>query len=113
MEPASAEWRSDRRNAYVELGLSKNGSPGHNRGAWFHEARRAAMLQGRFFRRLVELRTGCAKAPELPFAKVLTADSIQAIVTELKVEFRDRIYSPLVTLWVFLSQVLDADHSCR
>lgn len=71
------------------------------------------MLQGRFFRRLIELRTGCAKAPELPFAKVLTADSIQAILTELKVEFRDRIYSPLVTLWVFLSQVLDADHSCR
>jgi hypothetical protein len=25
----------------------------------------------------------------------------------------DRIYSPLVTLWVFLSQVLSADHSCR
>ena len=71
------------------------------------------MLQGRFFRRLIELRTGCAKAPELPFAKVLTADSIQAILTELKVEYRDRIYTPLVTLWVFLSQVLDADHSCR
>ena len=25
----------------------------------------------------------------------------------------DRIYSPLVTLWVFLGQVLSADHSCR
>ena len=25
----------------------------------------------------------------------------------------DRIYSPLVTLWVFLSQVLSQDHSCR
>ncbi len=25
----------------------------------------------------------------------------------------DRIYTPLVTLWVFLSQVLSADHSCR
>lgn len=24
-----------------------------------------------------------------------------------------RIYSPLVTLWVFLGQVLSQDHSCR
>jgi hypothetical protein len=70
------------------------------------------MLQGRFFRRLIELRTSGASAPELPFARVLTADSIQAMLAELKVEFRDRIYSPLTTLWVFLSQVLDADQSC-
>ena len=31
----------------------------------------------------------------------------------MKVEFRDRIYTPLVTLWVFVSQVLDPDPSCR
>ena len=71
------------------------------------------MLQGRFFRRLAELRTRCEHAPELPFAEALQAASIQAILEELKVEFRDRIYTPLVTLWVFLSQVLDPDPSCR
>ena len=27
--------------------------------------------------------------------------------------WRDRIYSPLVTLWVFLGQVLSADSCCR
>ena len=27
--------------------------------------------------------------------------------------FLDRIYSPLVTLWIFLGQVLSADPSCR
>ena len=27
--------------------------------------------------------------------------------------WKDRIYSPLVTWWVFLSQVLSQDHSCR
>ena len=27
--------------------------------------------------------------------------------------FRDRLFAPFVTLWVFLSQVLDADPSCR
>lgn len=71
------------------------------------------MLQGRFFRRLVELRSRYERAPELPFADALQAASIQAILEELKVEFRDRIYTPLVTLWVFVSQVLDPDPSCR
>ena len=71
------------------------------------------MLQGRFFRRLVELRTRYERAPELPFAEALQAASIQAILEELKVEFRERIYTPLVTLWVFVSQVLDPDPSCR
>jgi IS4 transposase len=71
------------------------------------------MLQGRFFRRLSELRTMQSKVPELPFAEVLTADSIQAMLVEMKVEFRDRIFTPLVTLWVFLAQVLDPDPSCR
>jgi hypothetical protein len=27
--------------------------------------------------------------------------------------WKDRIYTPLMTLWVFLTQVLSADHSCR
>ena len=27
--------------------------------------------------------------------------------------WKDRIFTPLVTLWVFLGQVLNADHSCR
>jgi hypothetical protein len=31
----------------------------------------------------------------------------------LDVVWLDRIYSPLVTLWVFLGQVLSQDHSCR
>src|ERR1043165_9321811 len=48
----------------------------------------------------------------LPFANVLTeevvADALAAVGGWL-----DRIFSPLVTLWVFLGQVLSADHSCR
>jgi len=27
--------------------------------------------------------------------------------------FRDRIYTPAVTLWMFLGQTLSPDHSCR
>src|SRR5690349_11208727 len=48
----------------------------------------------------------------LPFTDVLTdtviADALAAIGGWL-----DRVFSPLVTLWVFLGQVLSADHSCR
>src|SRR3954468_23300221 len=48
----------------------------------------------------------------LPFTDVLTdevlADALAAVGGWL-----DRIFSPLVTLWVFLGQVLSPDHSCR
>ena len=34
-------------------------------------------------------------------------------VREIKATWKDRIFTPLVTLWVFLGQVLNADQSCR
>src|SRR5262249_51406394 len=49
---------------------------------------------------------------ELPFTNVLTEDVITQALTALG-GWVDRIFSPLVTLWVFLGQVLSADHSCR
>ena len=43
---------------------------------------------------------------------VLTEDVIsEALATAGR--WRDRVFSPLVTLRVFLGQVLSADHSCR
>jgi hypothetical protein len=51
--------------------------------------------------------------PRLPFAHLLDPDLVQQALRDEKVSFRDRLFSPLVTLWVFLSQVLDPDHSCR
>jgi hypothetical protein len=32
---------------------------------------------------------------------------------QIKAPWNDRIYMPLVTLWVFLGQILSTDHSCR
>jgi hypothetical protein len=49
---------------------------------------------------------------ELPFTDVLTEEVIARALTALS-GWLDRIFSPLVTLWVFLGQVLSADHSCR
>jgi hypothetical protein len=49
---------------------------------------------------------------ELPFTDVLTEEVIARALAALS-GWLDRIFSPLVTLWVFLGQVLSADHSCR
>jgi Transposase DDE domain len=49
----------------------------------------------------------------LPFHDILDAEMVETAVAEEGVAFHERIYTPLVTLCVFLSQVLDPDHSCR
>src|SRR5881296_652337 len=49
---------------------------------------------------------------DLPFTDVLTQDVIEQALASIT-GWLDRIFSPLVTLWVFLGQVLSADHSCR
>ena len=43
----------------------------------------------------------------------LSEEIVEQALTAVAVVWNDRIYTPLVTLWVFLSQVLSADHSCR
>ena len=54
------------------------------------------------------LQEGC-----LPFADVLSAGCLDEALREVKAAWNDRIFTPLVTLWVFLGQVLNADQSCR
>src|SRR5690349_924385 len=49
---------------------------------------------------------------DLPFTDVLTEEAIVQALAALS-GWLDRVFSPLVTLWVFLGQVLSADHSCR
>ncbi len=49
----------------------------------------------------------------LPFSDLLNPARVARALETLKVEFRERIYTPVATLWTFLSQVLSADHSCR
>jgi hypothetical protein len=47
---------------------------------------------------------------DLPFTDVLSEGIVAQALTAAGVIWLDRIYSPLVTLWVFLGQVLSADH---
>src|SRR5262245_26596292 len=62
---------------------------------------------------LETVRARFARNGGLPFADVLTEASIREVLSEHGVEYRDRVFGPVTTLWGFLSQVLSDDHSCR
>lgn len=49
----------------------------------------------------------------LPFKEFLPETWITETMNELKIKYRSRIFDPIVTLWAFLSQVLDVDKSCH
>jgi hypothetical protein len=49
----------------------------------------------------------------LPFSDIVSTDLIEQALTALAVSWVDCVYTPLITLCVFLGQVLSADHSCR
>lgn len=69
--------------------------------------------QGRFRQQVRFLRRQFLQDGDLPFTNVLSEEIVSQSLTALKVFWKDRIYSPLVTLWVFLGQVLSADACCR
>ncbi len=59
------------------------------------------------------VRARFARNEGLPFADILTEASIRDVLNEHGVQFRDRVFSPVTTIWGFLGQVLSEDHSCR
>src|SRR5437588_10001788 len=62
---------------------------------------------------LQEVRARFARGQGLPFADSLTEPSILDALNQHGVQFRDRLFGPVTTIWGFLSQVLSDDHSCR
>jgi hypothetical protein len=78
------------------------------------EARRMRYSnQGRFRQQVRFLRRQFLQDGNLPFTNVLSDQIVSQALTAAGAYWVDRIYSPLVTLWIFLGQVLSADHSCR
>jgi hypothetical protein len=67
--------------------------------------------QGRFRQQVNFLRRQFLQVEALPFTSVLSEQNVAQALTAIQGLWKDRIYSPLVTLWVFLGQVLSADHS--
>jgi len=69
--------------------------------------------QGSVASQVESLQRQFAQAPGLPFADVLPAELVTRLLHEQDTAFYDRIYTPLVTLAMFLSQCQDADPSQR
>jgi hypothetical protein len=69
--------------------------------------------EARFQQQMRFLRRQFLQDGDLPFSDVLSEGIVAQALTAIDVCWVDRIYSPLVTLWVFLGQVLRADQSCR
>jgi hypothetical protein len=70
------------------------------------------LRRGAFHEQVRFLRRQFLQDGDLPFTNVLTEAVVAQALAALS-GWLDRIFSPLVTLWVFLGQVLSADHSCR
>lgn len=47
----------------------------------------------------------------LPFAQVLSEGEIVQVLEEQGVSYRQVLYTPMVVLWAWISQVLDEDKS--
>jgi hypothetical protein len=62
---------------------------------------------------LEEVRARFARDQGLPFADSLSELSILDALNEHGIKYRDRVFTPVTTIWGFLSQVLSEDHSCR
>ena len=69
--------------------------------------------QGRIQRQVSFLRQQFLQDGDLPFTDVLSTEVVSQALTAIGACWNDSIFTPLVTLWVFLRQVLSADPSCR
>lgn len=59
------------------------------------------------------LRRQFGQGSGLPFSEVLSVEMVQEVLDEVGSFFRERIFTPLTTVWVLLSQVTSEDGSCR
>jgi hypothetical protein len=79
---------------------------------WLIAARRPTVVQ-LIVRRVEEQANALRKAESINYPDLLDGALVESALAEEQLDFRIRIYTPLVTLWTFLTQVLDPDHSCR
>jgi len=59
------------------------------------------------------LRARFCQSDGLPFTDILSTPYLHKIIEEEVPKFRNRVFTPFVTLLAFISQVLSQDHSCR
>jgi len=70
-------------------------------------------LRTRQVSRVQKCRRHIVENHDLCLTKLLPKDQIDAAIARHQARFRQRLYTPLVTIWTFLYQVLAPDQSCR
>ena len=48
-----------------------------------------------------------------PFSDILTETIIQQALKDEQMKYRERLYTPMITLWTWIYQVLNKDKSCK
>lgn len=71
------------------------------------------LQQSRQVSRVNKHRRELVEQPDLCFKELLPKERIDAALAQHPLRFRERLYTPLVTIWMFLYQVLAPDQSCR
>lgn len=64
-------------------------------------------------RQVQSYRRRLAQSSRSPIAQLLPLAEVDEAVAAERCSFRERIFTPAITIWIFLGQVLDPDHSCR
>ena len=64
-------------------------------------------------RRLQAIGQEIRRLPGLTISGVLTAEELAAAAEQCGLRFRQRLFSPFVTLWLFVWQAISPDGSCR
>ena len=59
------------------------------------------------------LREKFSESLGLPVAQVLDESEIEQTLIDCQISYRKRLFCPIVTLWTWISMVLDADKSCN
>jgi hypothetical protein len=69
--------------------------------------------KGRFAEQIRRFRARFVQSAGVALSHVVTGQFLKALVLEEAWRWRERLYSPLTTVVLFLEQVLGADHSCQ
>ncbi len=69
--------------------------------------------QGRLISQVRRCRRHVVEDQDLCFTRLLPQEQVEAALERHQVRYRERLYTPLLTIWTFLYQVLAADQSCR
>jgi hypothetical protein len=64
-------------------------------------------------RRIKKRRYHILENQDLCFRDLLPKKDVEKVIQQHHVHFRERLYTPLITIWTFLYQVLASDQSCR